>query len=174
MCSIAIALTAASTVAGMASSYYQYQQQTSAAQAAAEYNSQIAADQARTSQALAQNEYAKGEAERERLLRQGAQHQGEMKSQLAASGFEMDSGSGLSLLADSAQNIQYDAQIVSQNAAMNAWQHQADANKALNEQNWQNFQYRNSKGSRADQLFGMGGSLLGGIATGMHMHNQTA
>ena len=174
MCSAAIILTAASTAVGMASQYYQYKQETNAAQAAAEYNSQIAADQARTSNALAQNELAKGDADRERLLRQGAQHQGEMKSQLAASGFEMDSGSGLSLLADSAQNIQYDAQITSHNAAMNAWQHQAGANKALNEQNWQNFQYKQSKGSRAAQLFGMGGSLLGGIATGMNQWNQTA
>ena len=167
MCAPALAVTIISTVASMASQFIQYRQEKKAAQASADYNASIAADQARTSQALAQNEIAKGEADRERLIRGAARDQGEMRSMLGASGFEMDSGSGLSLLAESAQEHQYDANIVSHNAAMAAWQHQANANSALNNQSWYKYQKQQSKGSALAQGLAMGGSLLGGIGNAM-------
>lgn len=170
MCSV-LAVTAFSTIASAAGKFIEYRQETKAAQASADYNAAIAADQARTSRALAQNEIAKGEADRTRLLRSAAREQGEMRSQLGASGFEMDSGSGLSLLAESAQEHQYDANIVSQNAAMSAWQHEADANKALNNQNWFKYQRQQSKGSPLAQALGIGGSILGGIGSAMERLN---
>ena len=157
----------ASTVFSMASQYVSYRQESKAQQAAANYNAQIAANEKEVQQKLAQNELARGAAERERVIRAGARHQGEMRSMLGASGFEMDSGSGLSLLGESAEEIQYDANIVSQNAAMAAWQHEAGAVKAGNEQNWQLYQGQQSKGSRTAQWLGMGGSLLGGIGKGI-------
>lgn len=167
MCSPVLAVTAIGTAMSMAGQYMQYQQESSAAQASADYNASVAANQAEVNQQLANNALAKGEADRERLLRSGVRHQGEMLSQLGASGFAADSGSALSLLGDSAQEIQYDANIVSHNAGMEAWQHQANANQNLNDQSWFNYQKKTAKGSSTAQWLGMGGSLLGGVASGM-------
>lgn len=172
MCDVGIVITALSTIVGMAGQYAQYQQQSAAAQAQADYNAQIAAQEAATQQQLAQNEIAKGSAERNRLIRSGARHMGEMRSQLAASGFELDSGSALSLLGENAEEIQYDANIVSQNAAMSAWEHQVGATRAVNDQNWANYQKQQAQGSRTAQWLGMGGSLLGGIGTGLKQYSQ--
>lgn len=172
MCSIGIAVTALSTVAGMAGQYMQYQQQSAAQSAQAEYNAQIAAQEAATQQQLAQNEIAKGSAERNRLIRSGARHMGEMRSQLASNNIEMDSGSALSLLGESAEEIQYDANIVSQNAAMSAWEHQVGATRAVNDQNWANYQKQQAKGSRTAQWLGMGGTLLGGLGAGLNQYSQ--
>ena len=166
MCSV-IAVTALSAAASMASQYINYRQETKSAAASAQYNADVAADQARVSQALASQEMQKGENDRTRHLRNAARQMGDMRSQLGAGGFEMDSGSGLSMLAESAVEQQHDANIIGQNAAMNAWQHQADTNKALNQRNWYDYQRKNSKGSSTAQWLGMGGSLLGGIASGM-------
>ena len=171
MCS-PVALTVASTLGGTASQFYNYQQQTRSAQASADYNSQIAADQARTAQALAQNELAKGEADRTRFLRNATREQGDLRSLLGGSGFEMDTGSSLALLGESAQEWQYDANIGSQNAAMAAWQHKANANAALNEQGFYNYQMNNSRGSALAQGLGMTGSLLGGLGQAMPQYNN--
>ncbi len=172
MCSFGIAITALSTVFGAVGQYTQYKSQVSAQEASAKYNAQIAAQEAATQQQLAQNEIAKGAADRERLLRSGARHMGEMRSQLGASGFTMDSGSSLSLLGESAEEIQYDANVVSQNAAMAAWQHQVGATRAVNDQNWANFQKQQAKGSRTAQWLGLGGTILGGLGTGLKQYND--
>lgn len=172
MCSVAIAVTALSTVVSMVGQYTQTRQQTAAQEAQAKYNAQIAAQEAATQQQLAQNEIAKGSAERNRLIRSGVRKMGETRSQLGASGFEMDSGSPLSLLAESAEEIQYDANIVSQNAAMSAWEHQVGATRAVNDQNWANYQKSQAGGSRTAQWLGLGGSLLGGIGSGLNQYNQ--
>ncbi|UQZ90836.1 hypothetical protein C4J81_17125 [Deltaproteobacteria bacterium Smac51] len=154
--------------------YGQYQQQKvseAAAKQSAEYNAQVAAaDQASQTQ-LAQNEIAKGAAERNRHMRGGARQMGEMRSQLAASGFEMDSGSGLSLLGESAEEIQYDANIIDQNTNMSAWQYQVGAANAANNQSWANYQKSQAGSGRTSTLIGMGGTLLGGLGQGLGQYN---
>lgn len=172
MCGFGIAVTALSTVVGLVGQYVQYQQQAAAQSAQAEYNAQIAAREAAAHQQLAQNEIAKGAAERSRLIRSGARHLGEMRSQMAASGFELDSGSPLSLLGESAEDIQYDANVVSRNAAMAAWEHQVGATRAVNDQNWANYQKRQATGGRTAQWLGLGGTLLGGIGTGLKQYSD--
>lgn len=172
MCAISVAVTAISTVVGMVGQYMQYKNESKAQQAQADYNAQIAANDAATKQQLAQNEIAKGSAERDRLLRDGARHQGKMRSQLAAGGFEMDSGSSLSLLGESATEIQHDAEIMSHNAAMAAWGHQVGVTQAQNDQAWSKYQGQQAKSGKGAMMIGMGGSLLGGIGKGLNQWNE--
>ncbi len=98
---------------------------------------------------------------------------GELRSQLGASGFEMDSGSSLSLLGESAEEIQYDANIVSQNAAMAAWGHQVGATRAANDVSWQNFQKKQAGSGKGALFTSIGGSLLGSLGDGITKFNQT-
>jgi hypothetical protein len=176
MCSIT-ALTIGATVLSTGLSMYgQYQAgkaQESSAKASARYNAQAAEDEAATRLQLARNEIAKGAADRERQQRQAARAMGEMRAGMAASGFEMDSGSNLSLLAESAAEHQHDSNIITRNAAMAAWQQQVQGTSALNDQNYYNWQESNSGTGGAAGL-AMAGSLLGGIGAGIGRYNDWA
>lgn len=174
MCVAAVPLiiTAISTAVSMYAQHQQTKAQESSAKAAAQYNADAAAQEAETQRQLAQNEIAKGAAERNRVIRSGLRHMGEMRSGLAASGFEMDSGSALSVLGESAEEIQYDADITTQNAHMAAWQHQVGIAGAENAGAWANYQKDQAKNSGAASALAMGGTLLGGIAQGMGQYND--
>ena len=149
------------------SQYEQMRNQERSTQAMASYNSQVAANDAAMQQRLAQNEIAKGVADRERQQRQAARAMGDMRAEMAASGFEIDSGSNLSLLAESAGEHQYDSAVITSNADQAAWQHQVAATNALNQKSLYDWQYANAKSGRLGTYLGMGGSLLGGIGKGI-------
>ena len=168
--SVPLAMTILSTATAMYSQNQQQKTASKAATAQAEYNAQVAANEQATQQQLAQNEVAKGVAERDRLLRQASRQQGEATSMLAANGFALDSGSNLSLLAEGAEEAQYDANIVTQNANMAAWQHQVGATKAANDGSM--FAYQKQQANSGNSLLAMGGTLLGGIAAGLGQYNQ--
>ena len=51
--------------------------------------------------------------------------------QAAASGFEMDSGSNLSLLAESAADHPHDSEVITSNMEQAAWQHEVAAMNAM-------------------------------------------
>ena len=166
MCDMGIASLAMgvlSTGIGMYSQRQQQRQAAAAAQASANYNAQIAQNTADTQEQLARNEIAKGVADRERQQRQAARAMGEMRAGMGASGFEMDSGSALSLLAESAGEHQYDSQIISQNAEQAAWQHLMGQTSAMNEKSFADYQFANA-GSGSSGL-SMAGSLLGGVGS---------
>jgi len=174
MCSVTavtIAATVASTAISMAGQYRQAQAQEESARVAAEYNAQIAANEEATQRQLAQNELAKGAADRDRQRRQAARAMGEMRANMGASGFQMDSGSMMSLLAESATEHQYDNNIIAQNANMAAWQHQVGVVSAQNERDYANWQKANAGSGKTGTLLGMGGTLLGGVATGIGQYN---
>ncbi len=166
-----LAVTAISTAVSMYSQNEQAKGQARAAQASADYNSQVAAGEAATKQQLAQNELQKGVVDRERLLRQAARQQGEMASGLAANGFTLDSGSPMDLLAESASEAQYDAQMVSKNAEHSAWQHMVGVNAANNAQNM--YQYQSATAyDKTSNMLNMGSTLLGGIGKGIGQYND--
>lgn len=167
----AIAVTAISTAVGMYAQNQQAKTQANAAQASADYNAQVAAGEAATKQQLAQNEIQKGVVDRERLLRQAARQQGELTTGLAANGFTLDSGSNMDLLAESASEAQYDAQIVSKNAEHSAWQHMVGANAAGNAQSMYEYQSANAY-DKTGNMLNMGSTLLGGIGTGIGQYNK--
>lgn len=165
---VTLAVTAIATAASM---YAQYQGQKSA-KAAAEYNAQVAENEAAAQEQLARNEMSKGIADRERQQRAAARQMGEMRANMGASGFEMDTGSMSSLLAESAEEHQYDSNVIMQNAAQAAWQHQVARTGALNNQSFANWQGANADSGRTGTYLGMGGTLLSGIASGIGTYNQ--
>lgn len=166
-----IAVTAISTAVGMYAQNQQARQQASAQKAAAAYNAQVAANEAATQQQLARNEISKGIADRERQQRQAARAMGEMRANMGASGFEMDSGSNLSLLAEAAREHQYDSQAIMSNANQAAWQHLVAANAAGNRQSFAEWQ-GSSVGSGSGAGLAMAGTLLGGIGTGLGQYTS--
>jgi len=155
----------------MAQSQAQQAQQKSA-EAAAQYNAQVAENEAATQRELAKNEISKGIADRDRQQRQAARAMGEMRADMGASGFEMDSGSNLSLLAESAGEHQYDSAVITSNAEQAAWQHQVAAINATNQGSLYNWQAANADSGKQAAQLGMFGTLLGGIGTGIGQYNS--
>ena len=139
---------------------------------AAEHNAQVAANEAAVQEQLARNEMAKGIADRERQQRNAARAMGSMRAAFGASGFTMDSGSSLSLLSESAEEHQYDAQVIMSNASQAAWQHQVGANTADNNRNFALYQKDNASSGRGAAALGMGATIIGGIGQGIGAYNQ--
>jgi len=146
--------------------------QAASAKAAASANAQMAENQAATHREQARNEIAKGIADRERQQRHAARAMGEQRANMGASGFEMDSGSNLSLLAESAGEHQYDSAVITSNAEQAAWQHEVAAMNAVNQGSMFNWQAANANSGRGAANMGMFGTLLGGIGTGIGQYNQ--
>lgn len=167
-----VAVTALSTVVGMYAQHEGQKAQEKSAKTAAAYNAQVAENEAAVQQQLARNEISKGVADRERQQRQAARAMGEMRADMGASGFEMDSGSNLSLLAESAAEHQYDSAVIASNAEQAAWQHQVAGLNATNQGNLANWQYDNASSGRTAAGLGMAGTLLGGIGTGIGQYSQ--
>ncbi len=167
-----IAATVISTAVSMYAQHEGQKAQEKSAKAAAAYNAQIAENEAAVQQQLAQNEISKGVADRERQQRQAARAMGEMRANMGASGFEMDSGSNLSLLAESAAEHQYDSAVIASNAEQAAWQHQVAGLNATNQGNLADWQYNNASSGRKAAGIGMAGTLLGGIGKGIGVYND--
>ena len=169
---VSIAVTAISTAVGMYAQHQQQKAQEKSAKAAATYNAQVAENEAATQRQLAQNEVAKGAAERSLQQRKAARAMGEMRSGMGASGFEMDTGSMVSLLEESAVEHQYDSSVIGNNAAQAAWGHMVGVTAANNNQSFANWQGANADSGRMGSYLGMGGTLLGGISDGMNSYNK--
>lgn len=175
MCSIAavsLAMTVAATAMSVAGQAQQQRTAERTAKSTAEYNAQVAENEAAVQQQLAQNEIAKGVAERSQQQRQAARALGTMRASMGASGFQMDTGSMVSLLEESATEHQYDSSVISSNAQQAAWQHLVGATSAQNNMNFANWQGANATSGRTGAILGMGGTLLGGIASGISGYNQ--
>ncbi len=164
-----IAITAISTGVSMYAQQQQAQAQANAQKSAAAYNAQVAENEAATKRQLAQNEISKGIADRERQQRQAARAMGEMRANMSASGFEIDSGSNLSLLAESAQEHEYDSQTIMSNANQAAWHHLVGATAAQNQQSFSNWEGRQAGNSSAG--LAMTGTLLGGLGKAVGQYN---
>ncbi|SHN66877.1 virion core protein, T7 gp14 family [Desulfovibrio litoralis] len=175
MCSIPIAgliITLASTAVSTASSIQQGKEQSKAAEAQARYGAEVASQEAATKEQLAKNEISKGIADRERHLRNAGRLQGEATSMLASNGFELDSGSTASMLAESASEAAYDANIITANAENAAWSHRVGATQAQNAQSSYLAQANNSKFNSGNAWLNGGASMLGAIGSGMAMYSQ--
>ena len=169
-----IAVTAVSTALTMSAQAQAQAAQERSAKAAAAYNAQVAENEAATQRQLAQNEISKGIADRERQQRQAARAMGEMRANMGASGFEMDSGSNLSLLSESAQEHQYDSEVIMSNANQAAWQHLVAANSAQNQKSFYNWQGSNAGSGQGATNLAMAGTLLGGIGSAVGTYGQWA
>jgi hypothetical protein len=165
-------MTAISTGVGMYAQSQQQQAQQNAAENQAAYNAQVAENEAAAQRQLAQNEISKGIADRERQQRAAARAMGEMRANMGASGFEMDSGSNLSLLAESAAEHQYDSQVITNNAEQAAWQHSVGVVSDMNQKSFADYQYANAGSGQGAANLAMAGTLLGGIGTGIGQYNK--
>jgi hypothetical protein len=171
MTAVSIAATVASTAVGMISSMAQQKAQESAAKKSAQYQADVAAQQQAVDEQLARNEMSKGIADRERQQRDAARKMADMRAAMGASGFEMDSGTNLSLLAESASEHQYDSQVIMNNAAQAAYGHQVGAWNSSQNQALALYQKDQAGNDGGATGLGMAGTLLGGIATGIGQYN---
>ena len=169
---VGMAVTAVATGVQMHAQNQAQKSQAASAKAAAERNAQMAENQAASHREQARNEIAKGIADRERQQRHAARAMGEQRANMGASGFEMDSGSNLSLLAESAAEHQYDSAVITSNAEQAAWQHEVAAMNATNQGSMYNWQAANANSGRGAANLAMAGTLLGGIGTGIGQYNQ--
>ncbi len=167
-----IALTAISTGVSMYAQNEQQKAQEKSQRAMAQYNAQVAENEAAAQQELARNEIAEGVADRERQQRQAARAMGEMRANMGASGFEMDSGTNVSLLAESAGEHQYDSAVIASNAEQAAWQRQLAALSATDQKGLADWQYANAGSGRGAANLAMAGTLLGGIGKGLGQYND--
>jgi hypothetical protein len=162
-----LAVTAISTAVSMYGQKVAADKQESAQKAAAAYNAQIAENEAATQEQLARAETAAGIAERERQQRDAARKMADMRATMGASGFTLDSGANLSLLAEAAAEHQHDSQSIMNDAQQRAWKHQVAQTDALNKRNAALYQGEQAGNDGGATALGMAGSLLGGIASGI-------
>ena len=172
MMGVGMAVSALSTGVQMYAQSEQQKAQERSARAAAEYSAQTAENEAASQRGLARNEIAKGIADRERQQRQAARAMGEMRANMGASGFEMDSGSNLSLLAEKAAEHQHDSAVIASNAEQAAWLHEAAAVNASNQAGMHNWQAANAGSGKSVSQLGMVGTLLGGLGAGIGQYNS--
>lgn len=121
----AIALVAASS----ALSAYQTKEEVKANNKAAEYNAQIAEHNAAVADEEAKQAQQAGDRQLKTLRIQGEQMKGAQKSALAASGVDVNTGSALTTLQDTARNVEYDALTTKYNTAVNVWQARNKSNE---------------------------------------------
>ena len=167
MCSLALAGVAASlagTVMGGINQYQQSQAQAEAARRKADFQARAAENEAASQRDLARAEMQKGAAERDRVIWAGLVRQGELASGLGASGFALDSGSSRGLLGQGAEEIQQEASLAGQNAALKAWERRAGAARAENEAALAGFE---AKTQRGNSKLGLASTVLGGLGRGL-------
>lgn len=169
---VSLAMAVVGTALSVAGQAQQQRAQEKSAKSAAEYNAQVAENEAATQKQLAQNEMAKGAAERSQQQRSAARAMGTMRANMGASGFQMDTGSMASLLEESATEHQYDSSVITSNAQQAAWGHMVGATSAENAASFANWQGANATSGRTGAILDMGGTLLGGISSGISGYNQ--
>ncbi len=170
---VSLAITAISTVASMVAQQQQAKQQNRAAQAQAEYQQAQLDNEKALQEQQAQDAIARGSEEKNQQQRNAARIMGEQRSMLAASGVEMDSGSALGMLTESAIEAQHDSAIIGQNAAREAWGHQVGANNAENQKSLVAATAENTiAANKSAAAWGMGTTLLGGLGTGMDQYSK--
>jgi hypothetical protein len=108
----------------------QYQQQQSANKQA-QYQAQVAENNALTQKRLADYALEKGRLDEQRQRLQTARLKGQQRLGYAAAGVDMADGSPLDTLEDTAAMGELDALNVRHGAALDAWQHEAGASDAF-------------------------------------------
>ena len=133
MCDVITPIIGAVTaIAGTAFDLYGQNASSKAAASTAEYQAKMAEQDRAAALSRAQSALAAGEEEASRQRIQATREQGRQASLLAANGLAIDSGTPLSILADSAEEAAHENTLIRHNAAMNAWQLQQQGQDAQN------------------------------------------
>lgn len=162
--SVPITLALLSTATSMYAQNEQSRQQQAAATAQLEGQMRQAEYDKAVRQEAANLENAKGIAERDRAMRAARMRLAEQTSMLAAGGFELDSGSNLSLLADGAEEAQYDADLMTHEINARNWQNQVGVTSGDNQLSLLATEKKNAN-SGPDRI-GLGSTLANGLLSG--------
>lgn len=117
---LAVSAIAVSAV-GVGISAYSANQQTKAANAAAQYNAEMSKRNAEVANMQAENARQRGELEEKQFRLNLSKQKGEMRAGYGASGAVVDSGSALDNLMDTTEWGELDALTIRHNAAVEAW-----------------------------------------------------
>jgi len=158
-------LAAASLVtaaAGTAMSLAGQAQQAGQQAAQANYQAQVA----RNNQTIAQRNAAlslqQGQVQEDRQRLKTAQLLGSQRASLAAQGGDVNAGSDLDILGDTARAGESDAQTIHYNAMLQAYGHQREATAAGGQANLYS---TNAANTMANLPYGIGSSLLGSASS---------
>lgn len=159
MCTIALALTAASTVIGGASAIQQGQAQASAAR----YQAKVADMNAEISQRQAKDALERGAREEQQQRFKTAQIMGRQRAAMGANGVDLGFGSPLDTIADTAVMGELDALNVRKNFANEAYDYEvAAANGRANAA----MSRSSAKSALTGSYLSAAGTVLGGASKG--------
>lgn len=151
----ALAVSAVGTAVGTYSSI----QSANAERSAAEYQAQVAANNAKVSEYNANAATAEGNQKLAAAQEQAAQHQGMIRAAFGAGGIDMDSGSALRTQQGVAQVDQLNQATITSNAARSAWNYRNQGADFTAQS--QLDQMRAGQASSAAALGGIGSMLSG-------------
>jgi TolA-binding protein len=139
------------------------QGQQAAAQAGqANYMAQVARNNQIIAQRNATLDQQQGQVQEDRQRLKTAQLLGSQRAALAAQGGDVNAGSDLDILGDTARAGESDAQTIHYNAMLQAYGHQLEAGAAGGQANLYS---TNAANTMANLPFGIGSSLLGGASS---------
>ena len=123
----------ASTAIGTGISAIGQARQASAQRNQAQYQARVAENNAITANRLADDSLQRGQIEEQRNRQQTRQLQGRQTAALAASGVDVQSGSALDIVSDTAALGEIDALTIRDNASREAWQRRVQAQEFTNQ-----------------------------------------
>ena len=159
MCDLVTATIAASTLVGTAGTI----QQGNAAQDAANYQAQVAERNREISEMQAVDAKKRGRVEETRKRRQTEQRLGAQRAAMAANGIDIDSGSSLDVLGDTAQFGELDALTIRSNTEREA---RGFRQQGQNFQSEANLSRARGSAAKTGSLFNAGSTLLTGASKG--------
>lgn len=159
MCSPTLAISAVTTIGGAIMQMRGQQQQAQAQRASADYNAAVQRNNAVLANQQAQDAVERGRVDESRHRRQVQQLKGRQTAALAASGVDVNSGSALDTLGDTAVMGEIDALQIRDNASREAWRYRVEANSANNQAGLFDLQRRNVQGASVAPLIGAVGSV---------------
>ncbi|WP_421707111.1 virion core protein, T7 gp14 family [Algihabitans sp.] len=128
MCELGFMIASTAAALGSAAMQMQAQSQQAAAQRASlNYQRQVSENNARTSEALAEDARQRGRAQERAQRMQTRQLLGRQRAVLGATGLQADSGSALDILGDTAALGELDALQIRDNATREAWRFRVQA-----------------------------------------------
>jgi hypothetical protein len=162
MSSVMTAASLAMAAAGTAMSVAGQAQQASAAAGSASYQAQVARNNQAIAEwnarrALQQGRVAEDQSRQKTSLIEGAQ-----RAALASQGGDINSGSPLDIVGDTARAGEFDAQTIRNNAAMHAYGFRVQAANAGAQSNLSS---ASAASTMANLPFGLGSSLLSGASS---------
>ena len=156
---VMMGISAATALGGAAMQMGAQSQQAAAQRASLDYQRQVAENNARTSELLAEDARERGQQAEEDQRRETARLLGRQRAVLGATGITIDSGSALATLGDTAALGELDALQIRDNAAREAWQFEVQASNDQTQAGLFDLQSSNVQGMTAAPLLSATGQV---------------